>query len=315
MGALAVSKEIKQENARVLDRMSLFLNLMPDAIDAQMMDELCKDAPRENKEYAYGTLLAACCGLDTEYSTVDKSIFRNCFTRMAHLLETSDYTSNPFYRDVYIPCARFGDWELKTELFKPYEAFLKDESDILADGRLIPSIGFFEKEFRFPAVLQNGREWMTVTPHEINSTSHAVKSSRGKVLTYGLGIGYFTYLASLKDDVESVTAVELDENVITLFNKYILPQLKTRDKIRIINADALVFSQSGKDADFDFVFADIWHDPSDGVELYRRFKGLEKSGVEYAYWIEKTLLYYMSSNQDDDFAEAPFRNIKPTHIQ
>jgi hypothetical protein len=46
---------------------------------------------------------------------------------------------------------------------------------------------------------------------------------------------------------------------------------------------------------YDYVFADIWHDPSDGVELYKRFKNLEHlmPDAEYDYWIEATMKYYL----------------------
>ena len=49
------------------------------------------------------------------------------------------------------------------------------------------------------------------------------------------------------------------------------------------------------DSDFDFVFADIWHDPSDGVPAYKRLKETEKylPSADFSYWIEKTLKCYI----------------------
>ena len=46
---------------------------------------------------------------------------------------------------------------------------------------------------------------------------------------------------------------------------------------------------------YDFVFCDIWHDPSDGVEAYKRLKEYEKllPNAEFEYWIEQTMKYYM----------------------
>ena len=41
------------------------------------------------------------------------------------------------------------------------------------------------------------------------------------------------------------------------------------------------------------VFADIWHDPSDGLEPYVFLKALEKPGIHYSYWIENTLKCYL----------------------
>ena len=50
-----------------------------------------------------------------------------------------------------------------------------------------------------------------------------VERAKGKVLTFGLGLGYFAYMCSLKEEVESVTVVEKDKSVIKLFNEIILP--------------------------------------------------------------------------------------------
>ena len=41
------------------------------------------------------------------------------------------------------------------------------------------------------------------------------------------------------------------------------------------------------------VFADLWHDVSDGLPLYRRMKALETPGPRYLYWIEPTLQCYL----------------------
>jgi hypothetical protein len=275
---------------------------MPDAIDGAMMEEMSRGMPREQKEYAYAVLLATYCGLDTEYNQSDKVLFHERFVRMVHAQDTNDYTSDPFYCNIKIPETVYGEWELKTEKLKPYEAFLINETDILKDGSIIPKVGFFEEEFIFPAVLQNGREWMTITPHEINSTLPAVRKSRGKVATYGLGLGYFAYMAAIKENVSSVTIVEKDEAVIDLFEKFILPQFPYKDKIKIVCADAFEYAEKcAPKENFDFVFADTWHDPLDGIEMYEKFKSLEHlcPSTEFSYWIEKTVNYYRNLTEED----------------
>ena len=49
------------------------------------------------------------------------------------------------------------------------------------------------------------------------------------------------------------------------------------------------------DGGFDFDFADIWHDPSDGVPAYKKLRSYEHllPNAEFEYWIEKTMKYYM----------------------
>ena len=52
---------------------------------------------------------------------------------------------------------------------------------------------------------------MLVTPNEVETMKEAIEKAHGKVATYGLGLGYFPYMTSMMDSVESVTVVELDE--------------------------------------------------------------------------------------------------------
>ena len=299
---------IRSDNAKILRQLSLYLNLMEDAIDGEMVDSIALGLDKEQREYAYATLLATYCGFDIVDSKEDKAFFRERFTRMCHIQTRAEFEEDPYYKNIKFPDVTNETWEFKTMFFKPYEAFLANESVLDRDGRLFPQIGFFEEEFRYPAVLQDGREWMTVTPHEIRTTMPAVKKSFGNVLTYGLGLGYFAYMAHLKENVDSVTIVEKDERVIELFTKYILPQFTHREKIRVICADVFEFAEKQtSDVFYDFIFADTWHDPSDGIEMYEKFKEAEKYSPksEYMYWIEDTLKYYMGLDKNSDEDTSP----------
>lgn len=302
------SKETRRENAHLLRQLSLYLNLLSDAIDGNMVDEISGTDDKAMREYAYAALLATYCGYDFHDNPKHKKIFKERFTRMIFMQDEKEFLNDPYYKNIKFPNVTNEDWEFKTMSFKPYEAFLANESVLDEEGRLLPRIGFFEKEFFYPAVLQNNREWMTVTPHEIRTTLPAVNASCGNVLTYGLGLGYFPYMAALKKNVKSVTVVEKDRRVISLFEKYLLPQYPDRDKIKVICDDAFRFAKEEvSKACYDFIFADTWHDPSDGVEMYQKFKECEKYSPhsKYMYWIEYTLKYYMSldKNSIEDTAD------------
>lgn len=299
---------IRSDNAKILRQLSLYLNLMSDAIDGEMVSSIAFGFDKEQREYAYATLLATYCGFDIVDSKEDKAFFRERFVGMCRIQEKDEILNDPYYKNIKFPDAINETWEFKTMSFKPFEAFLANESVLDKDGRLFPRIGFFEEEFSYPAALEDGREWMTVTPHEIRTTSPAVKKSFGNVLTYGLGLGYFTYMAHLKDNVKSVTVVEKDKRVIELFTKYILPQFEHGEKINIICDDAFSFAQEKtKETFYDFIFADTWHDPSDGIEMYEKFKNAEKYSPYsvYMYWIEDTLKYYMSLDSKSDEDTSP----------
>ena len=164
------------------------------------------------------------------------------------------------------------------------------------EGRQIPQIGFFEEEFKFPAVLENGRIWMTITPNEIETMQEAIENASGHVLAFGLGLGYYAYMVSEKENVESVTVVDCNEDVIQLFQQYILPQFKQAAKIKVINEDAFDFAKKHiGEGKYDFVFTDLWHDVSDGIDMYLNMKQYERLSpdTEFMYWIEKSMLCYL----------------------
>ncbi len=287
--------EIKKANLTVFDRLSLVMNYRPDFITSEMVKELT-DSFGMSVEDAFSTLLCAVLGFDTEREE-DRKIWESYAPFMIHHLDESDFISDAYYQTVRINEGKtVGEWELREDSLAPFSLFVCDDPMTLPDGRIIPQIGFFDKEFKFLSVLQNGREWMTMMPNEIVTQRLPIKKARGKVLTYGLGLGYFAFMCARKEEVESVTVVERDESVISLFNELILPSFANPEKVEIVCADAFDFAENeAPKRDYDYIFADIWHDPSDGVELYKRFKEYEYlcPNSEFDYWIEKTLKLYM----------------------
>ena len=284
-----------QYNNILFKKLSVFINHEADFIRPEFIESLCRDCDI-SKEEAYCFTLAASIDLDTEKNPRDAEIFEEYFPDMVHLLKNKDYENNPYLKNIKIPTKKLGKSELCYKTYVPYQAFVFDDPKITRDGKIIPQIGFFEKEFSYPAVLESGTEWMLITPNEINTMRAPISGAHGKVLTYGLGLGYFAYMVSEKESVSSVTIVERDKNAISLFRDIILPQMPRKDKINIICDDAFYFAETRlADSDFDFVFADIWHDPSDGVPAYNRLKATEKylPSADFSYWIEKTLKCYI----------------------
>ncbi len=282
-------------NQRLFKVLSIYLNLAPDYIDRSMIEEItCGNA--DGEEFAFANLAATACGLDIYENTDDKAFFRSHFLPCFKKLDVTPYLQDAYYQNIKFPDGCKGKWTFETRLCKAYEAFVYDDPRVHDDGRIIPCIGFFDVDYPFPAVLENGREWMTLMPNETNTTQYAIERSKGKVLTYGLGLGYFTYMASLKDDVEFVTVVERSRDVIDLFKQYILPQFEYPEKIKIVESDAFDFAEKQmKEGGYSTVFTDIWHDPSDGCDLYLRMKTYEHllPDAEFIYWVEDTLKLYL----------------------
>lgn len=287
--------EIKTANRIIFDRLSLLLNNQPDFVTKDMVDELVKGFALD-VETAFSILFCAALGFDTE-NDFDKKLWESYAPFMLHHLDDAFFTSDPYYATVRINSGKkLAEWELREDRLAPFTAFVCDDPISFPDGRVIPQIGYFDKDFSFLSVLQNGREWMTMMPNELVTQRVPIQKAQGKVATYGLGLGYFAFMCARKENVKSVTVVERDESVITLFKELLLPSFVNPEKIEIVCADAFEFAEKeASSRNFDYIFADIWHDPSDGVDAYKRFKALETlcPNTKFDYWIEKTLKLYM----------------------
>ena len=285
-----------ERNLTVLERMSGFLTRHPRLITQADVEEIA--AVGVSKEEAVLLLFESACGLDAQEKPEDRALSRDYFRPSLRRLNAADFADNPYLRLIRFPKARAGRWEMKELEYAPYELFVRDDLLICPDGREIPQLGYFEIEFAYPAVLEDGREWMTITPNEIATMQDAIDAARGHVVAMGLGLGYFALMASEKGSVSSVTVIEREEGVIALFERFILPQFPRREKVKIIRADAFEYAEKTlPKTDADFVFVDLWHDTLDGAPMYLKMKGMERlsPGKEFAYWIERSITSFLRS--------------------
>lgn len=286
----------EEMNLEALERMSAFLRNHPRMIAPEDVREIV-EACGVTQEEAVLALLCAACGLDRERGGRDRELMDRYFRPSLRRLDARTFEQNAYYRGILLPNARQGRWTLEHMAYEPYEIFVRDDLILLPDGREIPQLGYFDRQFVYPAVLEGGREWMTVTPNEIATMEKAVEEAGGHVVAMGLGLGYFAFMASRKQAVRQVTVVERDADVIALFERHILPQFAHREKVCIVRADAFDFARDmlpGLHADFAFV--DLWHDVGDGAELYLRMKSLEGRAEEtrFCYWIERSLRSFIA---------------------
>lgn len=282
--------ETFERNFRLTRMYAEYIERYPEVITADMVDALTEDGGITKKE-ALIALLSEIFALSFERPD-DRAIIMDYLYPSVTLLDAQKYRDNPYYKNIKIPSIKDGRWELRHESYAPYRAVIC--GDIIFDGFTeIPPLGFFTEKFDFPAVLEDSNEWMTLTPVDLDTCEDAIAASRGRVVTFGLGLGYYAYMASEKECVESVTVIEKSPDVIKLFKTYILPQFPHKDKIRIIEADAFEYAEHGMPREgYDFAFVDTWRDASDGAPMYERMKGLEhlSSGTEFSYWIEGFLI-------------------------
>ena len=297
-------KEIFINNFRVTRMYAEYLERYPEIITEDMINTLTEDGSISREE-AIVALLSEIFALDFDNKD-DRVIIRDYLTPSVRILDAKKYENDPYYKNISLDEIKDGGWEIKKESYLPYRGVICHDM-ILSDGyREVPPLGFFTEKFSFPAILENGNEWMTLTPVDLDTCEEAIKEAHGKVVTFGLGLGYYAYMAAMKEEVESVTVVELSPDVIRLFEGHILPKMPCRDKIKIVNMDAFKYAEKVMPSeDFDLAFVDTWRDASDGAPMYRRMKGLEhlSSNTKFMYWIENFLISRVRAENFSDMMD------------
>lgn len=94
---------------------------------------------------------------------------------------------------------------------------------------------------------------MSNTPMEVRTNMRAFHSASGRILINGLGLGMLVEKMLTKPDVEHITIVEMNPEVIALVG----PVFENNDRVTIIEEDAFSY-QPPKGEKFHFVWHDIW---------------------------------------------------------
>ncbi len=298
-------RDIRQRNNNFWWLLSNYLNNNPCAISSEIIQEMNEDGLLPT-DMLYSALLAGYCNLNPEEKGEDKILYDDYLRIAVKQCKVADYAENPYYKNIRIPDSTIGAWNFTHTSYKPYEAFVRDDVVLLSDFREVPQIGFFDTDFSFPAVHEKGREWMAIKPSEIETMKNAIATVSGKVVVFGLGLGYFPYMISLKNTVESIVIVERDTNVIQLCQEFIIPQFPEKGKITIVQSDAFDYLDTMGKYDFDYAFVDLWHDVSDGLPLYMRTKKYESKfpQTHFLYWVEKFLLSAVRWNKFEEIIQT-----------
>lgn len=292
------------KNFRITRLYAALLERCPEIITKEMVDALTSDGDMTRAE-AIVALLSEAFGLDIDKAE-DRMLVREYLTPSVRMLDRKRYIENPYYKNIKITNIKDGDWELRLESYKPYRAVICHDMMLYDDFREVPPLGFFDEEFHFPAVLEGGNEWMTLTPVDLDTSDEAIEAAKGKVVTFGLGLGYYAYMCSEKAEVSSITVVEKSPDVIRLFKTHILPQFPRADKVRIIEADAFEYAEHQMPSEgYDVAFVDTWRDASDGAPMYERMKPLKalSPNTRFLYWIENFLISRVRAERYADMCE------------
>ena len=286
--------EASQVSIQAADLLNQYLNEHYRSITKDALAEQKKHSASE--EEAFVSLLYEKIGI--EENSEDASLLSQ-YTGFPTLksLDPDEYRKDPYYQNIRLPEKHQGTWVLSNNCYEPFEGFVTDDtvSDLEHHFGEITPLGYFPTPFPYPIVMEKNVVWMSVTPHEINTMREPIRKALGKVVAFGLGLGYYAYMVSRKENVESVTVIEKDGKAIMLFKKYILPQFEHPEKIHIVQSDAYRYAEKQMpQLNYDYAFVDLYHNVIDAISYYLRFRILARNipQTEFSYWIEKTILCY-----------------------
>ncbi len=292
-------------NYRITRLYAQYLEYYPELITEEMVKEITEGSDIREEE-ALTALLSEVFQLDDSAGGDERRLIRDYLSPSIRVLDTEKYENDPYYKNIKIEDLKDGNWEFKWESYKPYRAVIVGDMVSRGDFSEYPPLGFFRREFKFPAILEYGNEWMTLTPVDLDTSVEAIAAAHGSVVTFGLGLGYYAYMASEKAEVSELYIIEKSEKVIELFKKHILPQFPHKEKIKIICADALEYAEKEMPKkNFDLAFVDTWRDASDGAPMYQKMKALEKLShrTKFMYWIEGFLTSRLRSLKFEELWE------------
>lgn len=214
----------------------------------------------------------------------NQAIMDEFFLKRLKKLDPKEYRDNPYVQNIK-EAGRYNKYALKMIEYAPYQLFPYDEITISPDYKEYSAIGYFDKPFSYLALTEGNNIWMSLSPNEIETMKPYIEKAHGDVLVLGLGLGYVPYMMSLKDHVKHITIVEKDQDIINLFNKMIFPHFKYQNKITIIKDDAINYVKHNQR--YDYIFADLWHTPEDGLPLFIKLKRINQN---IDCWLETSLI-------------------------
>lgn len=253
-----------------------------------MINQIIDDSSEMAEENEFILMLIDAFKEDEEFA----EIIKNQILQESAVFHKGDFDDNAYLKNIHFEeGCKIGEFELTRDSYAKYEMFIYDIPSNILNGVMIPKIGTFDHRYRFPCIREKEDTWMSVTPNEIFTMKKPIEEAKGHVLTLGLGMGYYTYMVSEKEEVEHVTVIEKEKAVVDLFNTYILPQFANKDKITVIHADAFEYMEKLEDGVYDYCFADLWKNNGDSIPYFKLKKICKKfKSMKMSCWIEDALM-------------------------
>lgn len=211
-------------------------------------------------------------------------------------LSTEQWENSPYHSHVSLDLVKNEHFSYETQKTAGHELFntdaiQKDPKRELNDWMKLRAM---DKNFDAIYLYQDNRDWMLDAPSEAATNDVPAERAHGNVLTFGLGIGYFLYMALTNPRVTSVTVVENSHQVIEMFQRFLYPQFPQDKKVSIIEGDAYPLFNEEYLSPYDYVFTDIWQSSQDGLAAIEKLLMQYLPPFEKAdFWIEDSCLEIM----------------------
>lgn len=204
-------------------------------------------------------------------------------------LSTKEWLTTPYHRNIHLDHIASSHFSYEREtvekgyLFNAYEV-QPDKDRELKDWMKLRAM---DEDYEALYLYQDGMDWMVDAPSECFTNDPIAAKAHGKVLTFGLGIGYFLYMAMRSPKVESITVVEQSADVIAMFREFLLPQFPKNIPLELICGDAYAYFNPEFLDGFDYVYTDIWQSETDGLfAMSRLLNGVSAPADKFDFWIE-----------------------------
>lgn len=204
-------------------------------------------------------------------------------------LSSEEWKNSPYHATVSLDLIKDDNFSFETvktagrELFNA-DAIIKDPNRELNDSMILRAM---DRNFDAIYLYQDDEDWMVDAPSEAATNNAPAARAHGKVLTFGLGIGYFIFMAMRNPAVKEITVVESSAEVIAMFERFLYPQFPHDIPVHFIHGDAFDYFNEDFISGFDYVYTDIWKSSSDGLAIMERLLHQYVPPYEKAdFWIE-----------------------------
>lgn len=147
-----------------------------------------------------------------------------------------------------VPAGERGVWRI--EIFEVDAQAARWESMRAAVSGLGRTVG----EGRYTRLMRGREVWMSDTRDEYRDHVELERRAHGRVLLNGLGLGCAARMCLAKPDVEHVTVVEIEPDVIELVRPALIEEFGA-DRIEVVQGDAMTWRPP-----VGALYGAVWHD-------------------------------------------------------